>query len=114
MPHSTFDGFIRGKGALFTDFWEHRLRDLSKLSPSRRGALVEYLDKQVFGVEADEDEQEYERQKAFNEAKWQELEAGEEIDEDEGGDQERDDVGNGGQDAGNKGEDNGQGTGHGK
>lgn len=114
MPHSTFDSFIRGRGANFSDFWDCRQQDLLRFSHSRREALVNYLDEQVFGVEADDDAEEYERQKAFSEAKWQELEASEESDGDEGGDQERGDVENGGQDAGNKGEDNGQGNSHGK
>jgi len=75
---------------------------------------MEYLDEQVFGVEADNDDEEYERQKAFSEAKWQELEASEDSDGDKGGDQEGGDVENGGQDAGNRGEDNGKGTSHSK
>ena len=114
MPETTFDGFIIGKGALFPNFWENRLQDLLKFSQSRRKALGEYLNEQVFGAEADDDEEEYERQKAFSEAKWQELEASEDGDEDEGGDKEGGDVENGGQDAGNRGEDNGKGTSHSK
>ena len=114
MPQSRFDGFIRGKGALFTDFWEHRLQDLSRFSQSRHKALVRYLDEQVFGAVVDDDEEEYERQKAFSEAKWQELEASGGSDGDGSEDQEGGDVEKGGQDAGNRVEDNGQDASHGK
>lgn len=112
MPHATFDGFIRGKGGTFPGFWDFRLEDLRMFSESRLEALVGYLDEQVFGAEADDDDEEYERQKAFSEAKQQELGADDESAGDEGKDQEKGDEENAGQDAGNRGEDNGQGTSH--
>lgn len=73
MPHSTFDGFIRGKGGIYQNFWTSRQEDLKALSQSRVQVLSDYFDKQVFGVTMDEFDEEYERQKVFDEAKLKEL-----------------------------------------
>lgn len=75
MPHKEFDGFIKGKGALYQNFWTARQEDMQGLSPEEVKALVDYFSEQVFGITMDDDEQEYERQKVFNEAKRRELAA---------------------------------------
>jgi hypothetical protein len=75
MPHSNFDGFVKGKGAHYTNFWAARLSDLEEYTESQKGALYGYLDEKVFGVDMDDDEEEFERQKAFNEVKQGELKA---------------------------------------
>lgn len=90
MPHSTFDGFIRGKGGIYQNFWSSRQQDLQALSQSQVQALIDYFNEQVFGVTMDEFDEEYERQKAFNEAKWRELAAKREDDGDGSGTQEID------------------------
>jgi len=91
MPRTSFDGFIQGKGSLFKAFWISRDEDLARLSQSEAQALFGYLNEQVFGVSMDDDdEEEFERQKAFNEARAKELEVGDakkEGDGDEIGDQ---------------------------
>jgi len=92
MPHSTFDGFIRGRGGIYQNFWTSRLQDLRALSQSQVQALSEYFNKQVFGVTMDEFDEEYERQKVFDEAKLKELAAKRKDDGD----------GSGGEDSRNK------------
>lgn len=110
MPHGTFDGFIRGQGAIYTGFWDLRLQDLKCLTPSRYQALVRCLDDQVFGLQEGDDAAEIERQMAFSRAKVEELRAEkDESGEDESGDQEEGDVKNRGQDSDDKGEGTSQG-----
>lgn len=98
LPHANFDGFIRGKGALYTNFWHDRRQDLQKYTISKYDALIGYLDEQVFGLQGDDDEAEYERQMAFSRAKWQELDESaankedeDEDDQDDGSGDKRDD-----------------------
>ena len=92
MPHSTFDGFIRGKGGIYQNFWTSRQQDLQALSQSQVQALTEYFDEKVFGVTMDELDEEYERQKAFDRAKLIELAAKREGDKDGNGSQEMDEA----------------------
>ena len=117
MPRSDFDGFLKGKTALYVNFWDSRSQDVEEFSPSQCAALAKHLNEQVFGVGSDDDDAEYERQKAFNEAKWGELKARAAKEEHDGGQSEGDetsDVGNEGKNIGKKGGDNGEGSSHGK
>jgi len=76
LPQTNFGGFIKGKGALYTNFWNSRQEELGQLPQSDVQAITGYLNQQIFGVSMDdEEEKELERQKVFNEANRRELEA---------------------------------------
>jgi len=92
MPHKNFDGFIQGKGALYQNFWTARQAELHGLSEPEVNALTGYFSEEVFGITMDDDdEEEYERQKIFNEAKKREL--AERREKSRGGSRDQDDHG---------------------
>lgn len=75
LPQTNFGGFIKGKGALYINFWNSRQEELGQLSQSDVQAITGYLNEQVFSVSMDdEEEKELERQKAFDKANRRELE----------------------------------------
>ena len=80
LPHENFDSFVRGEGALFKNFFDARVEEINSLSPSRLKEVCCYLEKQVFGLDLEDDRGEIERQAAFNRDKQREL-AGENEDE---------------------------------
>ena len=97
LPNSTFDSFVQGKGAIYKNFWNARNQDLHEFSPQSIRSLSDYFNKQVFGLTAEEDEEEYIRQGDFNEAKWRELREKAEM-EAEGGDEDENEDENGDED----------------
>lgn len=117
LQHGNFDTFIKGKGSIYTKFWHARKEDLEDLPQSESDALHEYLYEQVFGMDREDDEEEYERQRAFNEARLRGLQTKAARKGGNGGNsggQETDEAENEGEADSNKGEDKGEGSSHGK
>ena len=117
MPRSDFEGFLKGKGALYVNFWYSQDEDLGQFSLPQREALFRYLNEQVFGVTLDDEDAEYERQEAFNEAKQRELMARAAKEEDNGDKTGGDEDKSGSDETGeveNHGEDNGKGSSQGR
>ena len=102
LAHGNFDGFIRGEGALYTNFFDAQVDEINSLSASRRKKVFQYFDTQVFGSDLEDNREEIERQAVFNRAKQRELaEVGQEGSDGSGnGSQEMDEEGGGGEEWG--------------
>jgi len=73
LAHDNFDGFIIGEAALFKNFFNAQVDDIKSLSASRHEEVFQYLYKQVFGSDLEDEREEIERQAAFNREKQREL-----------------------------------------
>lgn len=73
LPHGNFDGFVRGEGALYRNFFDARVAEIQQLSASKRATLFQFQNRQVFGSDLEDDRDEIERQAVYNREKQREL-----------------------------------------
>jgi len=75
--NSTFEGFVSGSVSAYRTFFFSRAQEWQSYSPKIKKDKYRYLGQQIFGqLGTDEDEEDYEMQRAFNEEKRQEIAAG--------------------------------------
>ena len=74
--NTSFEGFVSGSASAYRAFWTARGEDWDTYPLKIRGEKYHYLAEKVFGsCGTDEDDEDYEMQRAFNEEKRQEIAA---------------------------------------